>query len=46
MVMDAVQNLDKTFGDVVQIFQGQLALIQLTVREDFIDQVLHQTLNP
>jgi len=31
MMVDTGQNFDETTGNVVQIFQGQLAIVQLTV---------------
>jgi hypothetical protein len=33
------------FGDVVEIFQGEFTLPQLTIAENIIDQSIHHPLN-
>ena len=45
-MMNAVENLVEAPGDFVEVFQGQLAIVQLSVGKDFIDEVLDKPLNP
>ena len=45
VVMNAGQYFYEAFGDAVQVFEGQLAMVQLAVREDLVHQMLHQALN-
>lgn len=46
MVINSCKDQIKTFGDQMQVFQGQLTLIKLSVSEDIIDNFLNQTLDP
>jgi len=45
VVVNSGQNFFETSGNVVQIFQGQLAIVQLAIGEYFVDQFLDQTLD-
>ncbi len=45
MMVDSRQNLVEAAGDLMQILQGQLALIQLPVDKDVVDDLLHHHLN-
>jgi hypothetical protein len=45
MVMNTGQYFDEAFGDAVQVLKGQLAVVQLTVREDLVYQMLDQSLD-
>ena len=44
-MMDAVEDFVKTSGDAMQIPEGQITTVQLTVGEYLIDQVLHKPLD-
>src|SRR4051794_25435222 len=46
VVIDSGENLVEAPGYLVQVFQGQLALVELTVDEDVVDDLLHQPLDP
>ena len=43
MMVDSVQNLIKTSGYFVEVPQGKFALVQLLVKEDFIDNSLDES---
>ena len=45
MVVDAGQNFFKAAGNIVQVLQGQLTIVQLTIGEYFVDQFLDQPLD-
>ena len=45
MVVDAGQNFLKAAGNIVQVLQGQLAIVQLAIGEYFVDQFLDQSLD-
>jgi len=44
VVVDTVQDGVERFRDIVEVAQGQLAIVQLTVGEDAVDEFLHQSL--
>ena len=44
MMVDAGQNRVETFGNLMQVLQGQFTFIQLTVCENIVDNPLHQAL--
>ena len=46
MVVDGVEDFVETLGDLVKVLQRQLAVVQLAVGKNLVDQVLHQPLNP
>src|SRR5690606_33635053 len=45
-VVDTVQNLDESTSDLVQIFHGQLGLVQLARLQPALDASPHHTLDP
>ena len=45
LMVDAGQYPVETLGDLMEILECQLALIQLTVNEDVIDNLLHHPLD-
>lgn len=45
MVKDTAQGLVETLGNFVKILQGELALIQLPVRKDLVDDLLNHALD-
>ena len=43
-MMDAVQDRVEGLGDIVEIAQGQFAIVQLPIGENAVDQPLYETL--
>ena len=46
LVENPAQGFVKPFGNFVKVFQGQFALVELSIGEDFVDDFLHHSLNP
>ncbi len=44
VMVNAVQNRVEGFGDTVKIAQGQLAVVQLPIGENPVDELLHESL--
>ena len=45
LMVDADQYLIETFGDLMEVLEGQFTLVQLTVYEDVINYLLHHSLD-
>lgn len=46
MVMNCIKDDVKTLGNLVEILQGQLTLVELPINENIVDDLLHQPFDP